>query len=157
MHSPRDPALHDAHEDAADANARSAEVDGSDELRIPVIREELDVTRETVETGRLRIRVHTTERDEAVQMPLESEEYVVERVAVGRPVDRPAEVRQEGDVTIVPVHAEEIVVSRRLVLKEELHVRRRTLRHHATRHVSLRSQDVDVVREPPGETPSAPR
>lgn len=118
------------------------------EVRIPVIREEMDVAKETVETGRLRIRTRVSERQEAVQVALERDEYTVERVAVGRPVDAPAEVRQEGDVTIVPVHEEEIVVTRRLVLKEELHIRRRTLRHHATRQVVLRAQDVDVVREP---------
>jgi uncharacterized protein (TIGR02271 family) len=122
-------------------------LDAGGELRIPVIREELDVAKEVVETGRLRIRTRVTERQEAVQMPLEREEYTVERVAVGRPVDAPVEVRQEGDVTIVPVHEEEIVVTRRLVLKEELHIRRRTLRHHATRHVDLRTQEVDVLRE----------
>jgi uncharacterized protein (TIGR02271 family) len=121
---------------------------GTGELRIPVIHEELDVAKQVVETGRLRIHTHVTERHEAVQMPLDREEYTVERVAVGRPVDTPVEVRQEGEVTIVPVHEEEIVVTRRLVLKEELHIRRRTLRHHATRHVTLRTQEVEVVREP---------
>ena len=128
-------------------------LDATGELRIPVIREELDVAKQVVETGRLRIRTQVTERQEAVQMPLDREEYSVERIAVCRPVDVPVEVRQECDVTIVPVHEEEIVVTRRLVLKEELHIRRRTLRHHATRHVSLRTQEVDVVREPAGPPP----
>lgn len=128
--------------------------DANGTIRIPVIREEFDVAKEVVETGRLRIRTHVSERQESVQLPLEREEYSVERVAVGRPVDAPAEVRQEGDVTIVPVHAEEFVVTRRLVLKEELHIRRRVLRHHATRHVDLRTQEVDVVRESLDPPPS---
>lgn len=35
------------------------------------------------------------------------------------------EIRTEGDVTIVPVLEEVLVVEKRLVLKEELHIRRR--------------------------------
>lgn len=128
--------------------------ESTSDLLIPVIREELDVAKEVVETGRLRIRTHVTERHEVVDVPVSREEFTVERVAVGRPVDAPVEVRQEGDVTIVPVHAEEVVVTRRLVLKEELHIRRRVHESHETRHVSLRQQDVDVLRD--GAPPGAP-
>lgn len=121
----------------------------SPEFRIPVIREELDVTKTQVETGRLHVRSHVSERRETVELPLSREDFSVERVAVNRPVEAPAEVRQVGDVTIVPVHEEEIVVTRRLVLKEELHIRRRLHRSIETREVTLRRQDVDVVRDPP--------
>ena len=57
------------------------------------------------------------------------------------------DVRQEGDITIVPVMAEEIVVTKRLILKEELHIRR--VRREETRQhtVTLREQTVDVERE----------
>ena len=120
----------------------------SDELRIPVIQEELDIHKAVVETGLLRVRTRTTERQEAVELPLSREEFTVERVAVNRPVDAPVEVRQEGDVTIVPVHGEELVVTRRLVLKEELHIRRRVQESREVRQVTLRTQDVEVVREP---------
>ena len=124
------------------------------ELRIPVIREELQVDMRLVETGRLHVRTHVTERQESVELPLGREEFTVERVAIGRPLDAPAEVRQEGDVTIVPVHAEELVVTRRLVLKEELHIRRRVHESVEHRQVVLRTQEVDVVREPaPGAAP----
>lgn len=127
----------------------------SSDLRIPVIREELDVSKEVVETGRLRIHTRVAERQEVVEMPLSREEFSVERVAIGRPVDAPAEVRQDGDVTIVPVHAEEIVVTRRLVLKEELHIRRRVHESVESRPVVLRSQEVDVVRDPVAGPPAA--
>lgn len=127
-----------------------------DELRIPVLREELDVAKEIVETGRLKVRTRVGERQETVELPLSREEFTVERVAIGRPVDAPLDVRVEGDVTIVPVHAEEIVVSRRLVLKEELHIRRRVHESVETRHVTLREQSVDVVREPPASPQAGP-
>ena len=120
----------------------------TDGIRIPVLREELDVRTQTVETGRLHVRTHVSEREETVELPLSREEFTVERIAVGRTVDVPAEVRQEGDVTIVPVHAEEFVLTRRLVLKEELHIRRHVREAIEHRQVALRTQRVDVVREP---------
>jgi hypothetical protein len=49
----------------------------------------------------------------------------VERVPVNRFIDEPAETRQEGDVTIVPVMEEVLVVQRRLMLKEEIRITRR--------------------------------
>lgn len=123
--------------------------ESSDELRIPVVQEEADVRKAVVETGLLRVRTRTTEQHEEIELPLAREEFSVERIAVNRPVDAPVEVRQEGDVTIVPVHGEELVVTRRLVLKEELHIRRRVHESRETRQVVLRRQDVDIVREPP--------
>ncbi|GAB2525314.1 YsnF/AvaK domain-containing protein [Lysobacter humi (ex Lee et al. 2017)] len=124
----------------------------STDLRIPVVQEEVDIAKELVETGRLRIHTHVSERQEVVELPLSREEFTVERVAIGRPVDAPVEVRQDGDVTIVPVHEEEFVVTRRLVLKEELHIRRAVHRTVETHEVTLRRQDVDVSRAPPAPT-----
>lgn len=126
----------------------------SDELRIPVVQEEVDVRKAVVETGLLRVRTRTTEQHEDIELPLAREEFSVERIAVNRPVDAPVEVRQEGDVTIVPVHGEEVVVTRRLVLKEELHIRRRVHETLEKHQVVLRRQDVDIVREPPTDAGS---
>ena len=123
-----------------------------DAVTLPVVQEELDVGKRVVETGVVRVRTTTREHEELVQMPLEREDVIVERVAIGRAVDAPLDVRQEGDVTIVPVHEEVIVVHRQLMLKEELHVRRRISTVDATQPVVLRRQDVSVEREPVGGT-----
>ena len=49
---------------------------------------------------------------------------VVERVPVDQFVDEAPQVRTEGDVTIIPVLEERYVLEKRLVLVEELHIRR---------------------------------
>ena len=64
------------------------------------------------------------------------EEVEVERVAIDRWVDQMAEVREEGEVTIIPVHAEVLVVEKRLKLVEEIHVRRRRTEERAARRSS---------------------
>ncbi len=88
----------------------------------------------------------TSNRSEAVDVDLKQQQVVIERVPVGRVVDAVPPVRQEGDVTIMPVVEEELVVVRRLVLKEEVHIRRvqTTVTHAET--VTLRQQHVGVTR-----------
>ena len=88
----------------------------------------------------------TSNRNKAVEVDLKQEQVVIERVPVGRVVDAMPPVRQEGDVTIMPVVEEELVVVRRLVVKEEVHIRRvqTTVSHAET--VVLRQQHVTVTR-----------
>ena len=119
----------------------------TDALSIPVVQEEMEVGKRVVDTGVVRVRTSTSEHEETVRMPVEREDVVVERIAIGRPVDAPLDVRHEGDVMIVPVHEEVIVVHRQLMLKEELHVRRRVSTAEATQPVVLRRQDVSVEHE----------
>ena len=88
----------------------------------------------------------TSSRSEAVEVDLKQEQVVVERVPVGRIVDAVPPVRQEGDVTIMPVVEEELVVVRRLVLKEEVHIRRVQTTAPYTEAVTLRQQHVSVTR-----------
>jgi hypothetical protein len=56
--------------------------------------------------------------------PLFTENVHVENVAVNRIVDGPVQVRQEGDVTIIPVIEEVITIQKRLLLKEEIRITR---------------------------------
>ena len=81
-----------------------------------------------------------------VDEALTHNDVVVERVTVGRVVSEVPPMRQEGNITIVPVVEEEVVVTRRLVLKEELHIRRVQRTEHHVERVVLRRQDVDVTR-----------
>lgn len=90
----------------------------------------------------------TTVRDELAEADLESVQVVVERVAIGRVVDEVPPIRTEDGVTIMSVVEEELVMVRRLVLKEEVHLRTvRSLSRHAET-VSLRKQGVSITRTP---------
>jgi stress response protein YsnF len=57
-------------------------------------------------------------------------------------------VRTEGDLTILPVVEEVVIVERKLLLREEVHIRRiqTTAKHVET--VQLREQDAIVTRLP---------
>ena len=112
---------------------------------LPLHVEELVVGKRTRKTLVRATRVtRTSEVD--VDEALTHSDVVVERVIVGRVVSEVPPTRQEGNVTILPVVEEEVVVTRRLVLKEELHIRRVQRTEHYVERVVLRRQDVDVTR-----------
>ena len=63
-------------------------------------------------------------------------------------------VREEGEVTIIPVHEEVVVVATRLKLVEEVHIRRHRITSTARERVTLRREEASVDRydvSAPGE------
>jgi hypothetical protein len=57
--------------------------------------------------------------------PLFRENCDIKRVPIKRLLDKPVEPRQEGDTWIVPLMEEVLVLEKRLLLREELHITRR--------------------------------
>ena len=118
---------------------------GDDPPALPLHAEQAVVSKRVRQT-KVRVERSTRTRNQIFEVDLLDSEVVVERVTVGRVVDAIPEIRQEGDVTILPVVEEELVVLRRLVLREEVHVRRvQTTRRHVET-VSLREQQAVVTR-----------
>ena len=115
---------------------------------IPVLREELKVSKREVETGRVVVHKTVSERDENVEMLLRRTDVSVERVPVGRTVTEAPASREEGDVLIIPVMEEVLVVEKRLILKEELHIRKTTTERTAHEVVRLRTETARI--EPSG-------
>ena len=117
---------------------------------IPLLEERLIVERREVETGRVRVHLTTTTEDAAVREVLREECVEVERVPVGREVATAPAVREEEDgaVLVVPVLEEVLVVERRLVLKEELRIRRVSTSRTSEQTVPLRRQTATVERVP---------
>ncbi len=119
---------------------------GDQKLVFPVIEEQAFVDKRVIETGKVRISKQISEREELIDVPLFREEVTVERVPVNQYVDQPPQVRHEGDVMIIPVVQEQLVMQRRLVLVEELRVRKQVVESHQPQTVILRREDVDIRR-----------
>jgi uncharacterized protein (TIGR02271 family) len=120
--------------------------DRTEQIRVPVIEEELEVGKRRVESARVSVRTIPRERDELVEQPLESMEVEIERVAIDRQIDAAPEIRNEGETLIIPVVEERLVVEKRLFLREEIHVHRRRTVTQFRQNVTLRSQEVIVER-----------
>jgi len=117
---------------------------------IPVIQEQAVVKKRVIETGRVRIRKSVREYEEHVDIPQVTEEVRIDRVPIDRVVESAPEVRTEGDVTVIPVIEERYVLEKRLVLVEELHVRRERHESHRPEVVKVLKEEVDIDRLPPG-------
>jgi len=115
---------------------------------IPLVAERLSVGKRTVPTGRVRIRTLVDETQEWIREDLARETAEIERVPIGREVDEVPQVRQEGDVLVVPVVEEVLVVEKRLVLKEEIRIRKDRMVERAEEPVTLRAMRAVVEREP---------
>jgi uncharacterized protein (TIGR02271 family) len=119
-------------------------------LTLPVLAEELQVQKRQVETGRTRITKTIREREEIVDEPLMREEVAIERVPIQRLLEGPPPaIRYEGDTMIIPLLEEVMVVEKRIMIKEELHVRRQQTTVHEPQHVTLRSEEVAIERVDP--------
>jgi len=94
----------------------------------------------------IQVQRKTLSRDVVVEEQLATDGVVIERVPVGHYVDTFPPVREEGDLTVLPIVEEVLVVERRLLLKEEVHIRRvRTSAAHVET-VALREQHAVVTR-----------
>lgn len=110
------------------------------EIVVPLTDETAVLQKRIVTTGRVRISTVTENVSELTAADLEEQEVEVVRVPIDREVIEVPAIRTEGDVTIIPVMEEVIVVEKRLVLREELHIHRRTIVQRVEVPVSLQKQ-----------------
>ncbi|PJJ54986.1 YsnF/AvaK domain-containing protein [Hymenobacter chitinivorans] len=128
---------------------RSATAGPGQPLVIPVIEEQAVINREVVESGRVRLAKTVHEREELLEIPLQHEEVLVERVPVNQFVADGAAtpgLRYDGDTTIIPV-LREVVVTRLLVV-EEIRVTKRTQTTMLTQPITLRHEEMHIERNP---------
>jgi stress response protein YsnF len=94
--------------------------------------------------------VNEKTHEEQVKIPLSlSEEKIsIERIAVNKIIKEAAPaVRYSGDTMIISVMKEEVVVQKRLVLVEELHIRRHVTEKKTTETHTVHKEEVIVERD----------
>lgn len=120
--------------------------DGVHETIVPVVAEEVVVDKRATSHERVRVTTHVELREVDVDVVRARDEVDVERVPIGRAVERVPDVRVEGDTTVIPVVEEVVVVERRLVLREEIRLTKRRVEHAERVQVSLRRERAEVTR-----------
>ncbi len=117
---------------------------------IPRVEEQIVVTRRVVETGRVRITKSVTEHPVTVDEPTIHQEYQIERVPINRVVTDVEGSRIEGDTTIIPVYEEEVVTTKRLILREEIRLTKSRREESNPQTIILRKENIEVERMPSG-------
>ena len=127
--------------------------------RIPVVEENARIEKRPVQSGNVRVRTRVEERPQVLREVLFGEGLEVVIVPTEREVEAPPPPRQEGEVTIGSLVEERLVVTRKLFVVEELHIRRSTRLDEVSVPVTLRAMravgEEDNTKDPNGP-PSGP-
>ena len=118
---------------------------------VPVLVEELEIQKRPVETGKVRMTTVVHAREVLVDAPLLHDKVAITRVPMQRVVEGPVPVREENGTTIISMVEEEVVVEKRWMLREEIHIRTQRIETHQPQRIMLRREDVQVERIPHAE------
>lgn len=114
------------------------------QVRVPIHEERLRVGIRSVDRGEIVVRKSVERVPETVVQPVERDEVEIERIRLDRPIERPVETREEDGWLIVPVMEEVLVVTRQLVLTEEVRIRTRRVLEEQEVHEILRRERIDI-------------
>ena len=129
----------------------SLAIENIDEMRVPLVEEQLSIQRKQVETDRVRVRTVVETEDVLVEGLLQVGRLDVTRVAVDREVSEAPEPYRDGDVLVIPIVEERLVVEKRLFVVEELRVASSSQEEAIGAPVSLRRTRAIVERDDPDQ------
>jgi uncharacterized protein (TIGR02271 family) len=112
-----------------------------DELRVQRTEEELAAGTREVEAGEVRVRKNVRTDRESIEVPTRHEEVSVERVPLSGEASE-AEIGE--DEVVVPVTEEEVVVSKRPVIKEEVRIRKDVVEDTEVVEEEVRREEIDI-------------
>ena len=125
------------------AGERNSGFQETDELKVQRSEEEVRVDTRGREAGAVKVRKSVRTEREQVRVPKKREEIDIERVpGEGREVSG-VEIGEDDEV-VVQVFEEEVVVSKRTVLKEEIRLRKKVVEDEEVVEVDLRKEEVDI-------------
>jgi uncharacterized protein (TIGR02271 family) len=111
------------------------------ELRVQRTEEELAAGTREREAGEVRVKKNVRTDRESVEVPTRHEEVSVERV----PLSGEASEAEIGDDEVnVPVTEEEVVVSKRPVVKEEVRIRKDVVEDTEVVEEDVRREEIEV-------------
>jgi uncharacterized protein (TIGR02271 family) len=113
---------------------------------IPVIEEEVIIDKKVVKKASIYIHKKVNTEDVLVEVPVTSDKFTIERIAVNKYLDTPPpEIRHEGDTIIIPVIKEVIV--KRILLVEEIHMTKHVQKDIHKKKLTLKKESVTITRE----------
>lgn len=119
----------------------------ADRALIPVIEEQLKITKRIVETGKVHLHKVTETYDVQLDEPLAIAEWRIERIPKHEVIGETPATRQEGETTVYPVVEERLVLIKELVLVEEIRITPCVSERRDTQTVVLRREKMNVERE----------
>lgn len=119
------------------------------ENTVPLAEERVELGTKKVVDRRVRITRSTRADEKLLEMELTHQDAVIKRVLKNEAV-KPGnipQIRQEGDVTIIPVFEERVEIVKYYVLTEEVHVIKNLRKETHQENITLRSQEINISTE----------
>ena len=123
--------------------------DTASSTTVPVIEERLDIEKRRRETARLRVRKSVETEERRLNDTSVEQTYDVDRVPINRVVAEAPAPRYEGDTLVLPVLEEVLVTEKKLLLREEVHIRRKREERTTAHTHTVRREQVHVDRVQP--------
>jgi uncharacterized protein (TIGR02271 family) len=130
-----------AEDDEGVNQSTGSDLEDRDELRVQRTEEELVAGTREREAGQLKVRKRVRTDHEQIAVPTRHEEVSVERVPVS---GEATEAEIGDDEVVVPVTEEEVVVSKRPVVKEEVRIRKDVVEDTEVVEEDVRREEIDV-------------
>ena len=111
-------------------------ISDTDEVRVPLVEERVQIEKVEVETDRVRVRTIVDEHSETVEQVLQTGRLDVRHIPLDQEVAEAPAPRQDGDTLIVSIVEERLV--KRLFLIEEVHITQSSHAEAVSVPVSLR-------------------
>lgn len=87
---------------------------------IPLPEERVNVTKKETPAGSVGVSTILDEHTELVSASLAKETVEIKRIPIDLEIDTVPEIQQDGDIIIIPIVEEKLVIEKRLVLREEI-------------------------------------
>lgn len=117
---------------------------GTEEERLRLHEEHLNVDKERVQTGEVNVSKRVVEDQQSIEVPVEREEVYVERRPVNESETRTDAFVDENDSIHVPLSEERVVVSKQDVVTEEIVVGKRKVQDTETVSETVRREEADI-------------
>ena len=120
----------------------------SQDVVVPICQEQASVTKRRIVTGRVKVSRVTHQSEKLLTETLAQQQVKIDRIPIGKLIKAVPKIRKQGDAIIIPIVEEIPVVELRLVLIEEVWVRRIRSKENHRERVLLRCQEAVITRDP---------
>lgn len=118
-------------------------INAEDEIKVPLVAEEMAATKREVERGSVDIHKDIVEERQSIDVPVTEEEVEITRRTVNRDVE-PGEAAFEEGAVEIPLRGEEVETDKRTRVREEIEVSRDTVASTERVTDTVRREEVEV-------------
>jgi uncharacterized protein (TIGR02271 family) len=122
----------------------SSAVDEREQIRVPIYEERLRTSIRPVDLGEVRVHKTVERVPTTTTRSVERDEVEIERVRLDRLLDQPVEPYRDGEWLVVPVMEEVLVITKQLVLTEEVRIRTKRVAEEQEVYEILRREHVSI-------------